>query len=278
MKLTAIANETLEIIKAGHYVAPSGKTVDIGAAALRAKEGTVLFQPGELDDVRSNSSELKLPSVEITGETTGAAAKRLFLDEQARHVVALNFASAKNPGGGFLRGAKAQEEDLARCSALYTCQLTQPAYYQENRACKSPIYTDYLIYSPDVPFFRSENLELLEEPFLVSIITSPAPNAGEVLKSNPKMGPAILKALEQRTAMVLAAAARFNHRTLILGAWGCGVFRNDPEDVAHIFANWLQHPRFLGLFDRIVFAVYDRSPGQYNRKAFESRFAGFKAP
>src|SRR6185312_12808515 len=95
------------------------------------------------------------------------------------HVVALNFASAKNPGGGFLGGAKAQEEDLCRCSALYTCQLTQSAYYEVNRATSSMLYTDNIIYSPDVPFFRDDRLQLLDEPFTVSIITAPAPNAGQ---------------------------------------------------------------------------------------------------
>ena len=97
--------------------------------------------------------------------------------ERVARVVALNFASAKNPGGGFLGGAKAQEEDLARSSALYACMRDQRAYYDANRHEPSLLYTDHMIYSPDVPFFRDDRLRFLEDPFLLSILTAPAPNA-----------------------------------------------------------------------------------------------------
>lgn len=277
MKLATIAAETVEISKRGHYTAPSGKTVSMAGLVENAASKTALFRPGELDFFASKQSDGKKPKIEITPETTGAAARRLYCEEKQTHIAALNYASAKNPGGGFLRGAKAQEEDLARCSALYLCQITKPDYYAENRAFPSTLYTDHLIYSPDVPFFRDENHELLEEPFLLSVITSPAPNAGEALLDNPTLGDEILNVLDRRAAMVLAAAGHFQHRTLILGAWGCGVFKNNPHDVANIFANWLDHPRFLGLFDRIVMAVYDKSPGQKTLKAFEDRFAGCNA-
>src|SRR5262249_60941792 len=104
------------------------------------------------------------------------AARRLYEDEGEQNAVALNFASARNPGGGFLGGAKAQEEDLARRSALYACLLTQRPYYDANRAERSLLYTDHIIYSPSVPFFRDRALDLVESPFCASIITAPAPN------------------------------------------------------------------------------------------------------
>jgi uncharacterized protein (TIGR02452 family) len=192
--------------------------------------------------------------------------------EGAARVLALNFASAKNPGGGFLGGARAQEEDLARASALYHCQVTQPAYYDANRGTASMLYTDHLIYSPDVPFFRDERLDLLEAPFLVSILTSPAPNAGEALRRDPGAGPDIRATLGERAGHVLAAAAEHGHRTLVLGAWGCGVFRNDPAHVAAVFHRWLTGT-FRGAFDRVVFAVWERSPAQGNRQAFDRQFA-----
>jgi uncharacterized protein (TIGR02452 family) len=59
----------------------------------------------------------------------------------------------------------------------------------------------------------------------------------------------------------------------VLGAWGCGVFRNDPEAVAEAFKSHLLSPRFMGAFDRVVFAIYARSEKEApNLKAFQQAF------
>lgn len=275
MSFAGVGKETVAIAERGEYTLPSGQRVSIADAVARALRGTRLYAPEEYAFLDVPAPADQAPCrVEVTGETTGAAARRLVEREGEARVVALNFASAKNPGGGFLGGAKAQEEDLARCSALYACQITQPAYYEENRACGSMLYTDHLIYSPDVPFFRDERLDLLPAPFVVSIITSPAPNAGEALKRDPRARGAIHATLERRAGQVLRVAAAEGHRTLVLGAWGCGVFRNDPADVAEVFGRWLEGPTFAGVFSRIVFAVYDRSERQDNARAFRARFGG----
>jgi uncharacterized protein (TIGR02452 family) len=188
-------------------------------------------------------------------------------------VVALNYASAKNPGGGFLTGAKSQEEDLARCSALYECLLPQTEYYEANRAYRSTLYTDYMIYSPGVPFFRDEQLELIGQPFFPAIITAPAPNAGEFLRRETGGGNEIKTTLERRAGMVLSLAAGQGHRTLVLGAWGCGVFRNNPAEVARAFAEWLNHPGFAGAFDLVVFGIYESNPTRPILEIFKRELA-----
>jgi uncharacterized protein (TIGR02452 family) len=272
MAHAGVAQETLAILDRGNYRAPSGQTVDVRAAVAAAVEGTILHTPDDLDAlvILPGPERAPRPRLEVTHETTAAAARRLVEAEGAENVVALNFASAKNPGGGFLGGARAQEEDLARCSALYACQLPQRAYYDANRADGSMLYTDHMIWSPAVPFFRDERLTLLEAPFLVSIITAPAPNAGAASGRAEAKG--VRETLTARAGKVLAVAAAHGHRALILGAWGCGVFRNDPRHVAEAFAGGLRDPRFRGLFDRVVFAVYDRGNGQPNLSAFRERF------
>jgi len=272
MKLASIAKQTVEILEAGQYRAPSGALVQVGDMAEDAVEHTVLYPPGSLDDWQPQGRQGAPLRIEVTEETTAEAGRRLVEQERVPRVVALNFASAKNPGGGFLSGAKAQEEDLTRCSALYGCLIRQHAYYDANRAPPSFLYTDHIIYSPDVPFFRDDQLTLLEAPFPLSIITAPAPNAGEALQRDAGAAPSIRAALERRAALVLAAAARHDHRTLILGAWGCGVFRNDPREVADIFGRLLAHPRFQGAFERVVFAIYDRSKDRATLRAFQERF------
>jgi uncharacterized protein (TIGR02452 family) len=114
----------------------------------------------------------------------------------------------------------------------------------------------------------------LPAPFQLSIITSPAPNAGEALRKDPDARPRIESVLEARAAKVLAVAARHQHRCLVLGAWGCGVFRNDPAFVAGVFGRWLEHPAFAGRFDRVVFAIFDRGKGGPTLRAFQAHFPG----
>jgi uncharacterized protein (TIGR02452 family) len=272
MSLAGVAKETLAIIERGSYRAPSGSEVSVRAAIDAAVRETTLYTPERLAELLAANPAATTASttIDVTLETTAQAARRL---AESGPVAALNFASAKNPGGGFVGGAKAQEEDLARCSALYHCQLQQRPFYDANRACDSLLYTDHMIHSRDVPFFRDERLDLLEQPFLVSIVTAPAPNAGEALRRDPTSGPAIREALRRRTGQVLALAEHQRHRVLVLGAWGCGVFRNDPAEVADAFANWLEAPRFRRSFEHVVFAIYDRSRERKTAAAFERRLA-----
>ena len=270
MGLKGVAKQVLAILDEGAYVAPSGARVDIADAFARARSGTELLTPqwlAALDTPRGTSAT----AIEVTGETTQVAARRLVELEGEEHVVVLNFASARNPGGGFLGGARAQEEDVCRCSALYPCLLEQPTYYDVNRAHPNAIYTDHLIYTPDVPFFKDQGRgELLEAPFLVSVLTAPAPNTGAVLKRDPDAGAALRDAFERRTRYVLAAMAEKNHRVIVLGAWGCGAFRGDPVLVADVFARLLAED-FAGVFERVVFPVFDPRKGEPNRVAFAAR-------
>ncbi|MBN8471482.1 TIGR02452 family protein [Corallococcus exiguus] len=273
MSLKGIAQETVGIAERGEYVAPSGRPVRFREQVEQALRGTVLYRPGDFarlprPEPRAGGSS---PRIEVTSEKTGAAARRCVEVEGVADVVALNFASAKNPGGGFLGGAKAQEEDLARCSALYPCLLTQREYYDANRAQSSPLYTDHIIYSPQVPFFRDEGLTLLEKPFSVSLITAPAPNAGSAERNAPHLLPRMGEALHARALKVLQVAAHHGHRTLVLGAWGCGAFRNNPHDAADAFARALD--AFPGVFERVVFAVWERGGDGSNLRAFRERFA-----
>lgn len=270
MGLKGVAKQVLAILDEGAYVAPSGARVEIGDASARAREGTRLLTPDQLASLDTAPGTLD-GAIEVTGETTQLAAQRLVVEEGEEHVCVLNFASARNPGGGFLGGARAQEEDVCRCSALYPCLLEQPTYYDTNRAHPNSIYTDHLIYTPDVPFFKAKGRgELLEAPFLASVLTAPAPNTGAVLRRDPDAGPAIRDAFERRSHYVLAAMAHEGHRVIVLGAWGCGAFRGDPVLVADVFARLLDGP-FAGTFERVVFPVLDPREGEPNRVAFAAR-------
>jgi uncharacterized protein (TIGR02452 family) len=261
-----LARETVEICNCGSYTSPTGAAVSIASKIKEAAARTRLYGAEAIG--RGALPAGQVTSISITDESTVAALHRL-AKEGDEDLACLNFASAKNPGGGFLGGAEAQEESLARSSALYPCLLAAPAYYEQNRHCRTTLYLDLAIWSPRVPFIRDERGGLLEEPFTASVITSPAPNAGAIARNEPERIGDIEAALHRRTDLVLRIAAEHGVRRLVLGAWGCGVFQNDPWIVARTFAEALTgNGPFANVFPEVVFAIYDRSTKGEVRNAF----------
>ncbi|MBK9258486.1 MAG: TIGR02452 family protein [Polyangiaceae bacterium] len=267
------AQQILDVIAQGGYTTSAGKWVDIRALQAAAAAGTELFRPADLEALFvAKAGTGNAPRVDVVDATTQDAARTLA--KEPGGVVLLNFASAKNPGGGFLGGARAQEEEVCRCSGLYHVLLTKPEYYETNRAERSALYTDCMIYSRDVPFFRtSAKAEWLDEPFVASVMTAPAPNAGALMQQKDKEGASKLReTFERRWRNVLLVAAARGHRTVLLGAWGCGAFRNDPNVAASTVAPWLTSPRFAGCFDKVVFAIPDGGRSGDNLVAFRRHF------
>ncbi|MCL2255051.1 MAG: TIGR02452 family protein, partial [Lachnospiraceae bacterium] len=115
----------------------------------------------------------------------------------------LNFASAKNPGGGFLNGSLAQEEALAISSDLYNSQLQAQAFYDINKGCKTSLYTHNMIYSRNVTFIRDGNMKLMESPISANILTSPAVNAGAYYNNENGKESIVLAVMEERIRYIL---------------------------------------------------------------------------
>lgn len=271
---TQLAQETVEISQQGWYLTAEGARVELGTQIERCLEQTRLFRPGD-------SQELPPPvpggktRFDVRNETTLAAARRLVVEQRLEGALALNFASAMNPGGGFLGGSQAQEESLARASALYISLLTQPAYYEANRACKTALYTDHLILSPQVPVFRDDDGALLDEPYLLSILTAPAVNARAVRANESQQVPRIRPTMQDRIDKVLRVAAAQGYTHLILGAWGCGVFGNDPQEIAQLLADTLgSGGSFADRFASVTFAVLDNTEDRQIVTPFEQHFTG----
>lgn len=249
----ALARETVGILERGVYRAESGAKVEIEAEVRRAAGATVSYPPDK--DVAAPQRRFDGQQLEIVNATTLAEASRLVRERE--RPVALNFASAVEPGGGFLRGSLAQEESLARDSALYAC-LHGNAMYAYHRGKGEPLYSDYVLYSPDVPVIRDGQHLLLDAPWPCSFLTSPAPFTREALLRDLECGPAIEAAFRSRIAKVLRVGAAHGHDTIVLGAWGCGAFGGDPHVVARAFAEALAGP-FAGVYRRVVFAIRDHS-------------------
>ncbi|MEV5969384.1 TIGR02452 family protein [Streptomyces sp. NPDC051921] len=279
-RLRALARETEEIVAAGRYTAPDGRTVPLAEQLAAALAGTRLHGP---EPVPVSPDTDRTTTLQVTGESSLAAARRMLLAAAGAPVAVLNFASARNPGGGYLNGAQAQEEVLCRSSALHATLLRAPEYYEHHRAERSEMgapaggrgrdafYSDRVIHSPGVPVFRDDRGHLLDEPFTVGFLTSPAPNAGVIRRRTPELADRVPAALASRAERVLETAAAHGYRRLVLGAWGCGVFQNDPARVAGTFKALLTGDgRFARHFDEIVFAILDRTRDQATLGAFRS--------
>jgi uncharacterized protein (TIGR02452 family) len=277
---TQTAKETLSILKSGEYTAASGKHCQIAAALASARARSVLYTPTDFDAVfRQRDQQLQIRGspgpcqFKVVNETTLCAAGRLLQDGGSQRVLALNFASARHPGGGFLNGSQAQEESLARASGLYTCLTQFPQMYEYNQHFRSCLYTDHMIYAPDVPVFRDDHDVLLEQPYLVSFLTAPAVNAGAVARNERANVAKIEPVMAARVEKILSVAVVHGYEDLILGAWGCGVFANDPAMVAKCFAHQLTSTGFFkSAFGRVVFAVLDRRDDRSTIRPFEQVF------
>lgn len=238
-----LGRSAVEAAKNGYYYWGSTK-VNWNRAVQAAVAAKISIPPTAQLPMRQNL-QFSDTKVQVANETTLGAARRLTL--AGLRPLALNFANGVHPGGGFCSGARAQEETLCRSSALYLTLVGDPMY-DAHRERELPDSTDWAIYSPDVPVFRTDQGMELEHPWLLSFLTCAAPYAPSV--GQPRAG----DLLHQRIHRVLAIARAYGYTTLVLGAWGCGAFGNDPARTARNFREALE-AEFAGSFSEIVFAI-----------------------
>ena len=245
-----LGHEAVAITERGGYFGPNGY-VTIRPMVDSAVVNTFHYPVGHSHHMGKPGPHIT--RFDVTRQST-LAAHKAFLAKGYR-TVSLNFANAVVPGGGFLHGARAQEEYLCRSSALYHTLLGSPMY-EHNRAQGTCLYSDAMIYSPGVPVFRDDAHRLLAEPYLASFITSPAPLATRL---KPLEQSQLRSVFNRRIHKVLSVAQSRGYEALVLGAWGCGAFGNDGHMVAKLFRVALLH-EFRGVFKEVTFAIADVSP------------------
>jgi len=194
----------------------------------------------------------------------------------------LNFASATTPGGGVVKGSSAQEECLCRVSTLYNCLNTDYCwdnFYNPNREEANVLHNDKIIYTPKVIVFKDDDYKVLDESeyFYVDVITCAAPNLREVPNNGwCNMGESNTRAIisdeklfeihKKRAEAILNVAMENKIKNLVLGAFGCGAFKNNPEVVAKAYKEVLKE--FDGVFENIEFAIYCKDNEAENFKIF----------
>jgi len=280
--LRDLAQDTLRRIRDGEWSNPSGMRVSIRAPLEASVRGTRVLRGEALLARFASRPEPAVPAttrIEVTGERTGVAVMRLV--EAGERVALLNFANGVNPGGGFFGGARAQEESLCRTSGLWAAlsSLNAAPYYAENRRLAPTLALDNVVLTPGVPFFRDDDYELLDRPFTAVVLTSAASclpaleseiRDGETPRSALDEIPAILRGRCAAVAEAAAVAvAEYGCTAVLLGAFGCGAFRNDPAVVADAFAAALRRVPLPA----VTFACWDPGTPQLNLGAFTVRFS-----
>lgn len=177
----------------------------------------------------------------------------------------LNFASYRHAGGMFIEGSQAQEECLCHESILYNVLRQHQPYYDWNEQNRNrSLYLDRAIYSEDVLFLKK-----MMKPLKADVITCACPNKKAAQKYANVSNERNSSALDQRIRFLLDIAAERGVNTLILGAFGCGVFGQDPYEVATIFKKYLEQD--YKCFKKVIFAV-PQGMHDFNNLAFTKTF------
>lgn len=209
--------------------------------------------------------------VEVTRERSFAAAQRLHAELPQARVAVLNFANAFHPGGGVTWGSSAQEECLCRTSTLYPLITTREldrSFYERHRRLGRSTATDSLVYTRGVVVCKSDTdlpQRLPERDWIgVDVITCAAPD----LSASALPDAALFGYHVRRAIHILTVAAAEGARALVLGAFGCGAFCNEPTVVARAWRVALGE--FSQVFDRVTFAVWCREGSTGNFDAFRA--------
>lgn len=260
-----IAQETLKVTEQGFYE-KDGKKINLVGKNFDA---VIAISPTDSDALIKNFSA---PTENVPAKISVLDCDTFSACNSDKKFLAMNFANAHYPGGGFLNGANAQEEALCRESTLYKSlsSLTAQKMYDYNHIHDEDCYSDYMTISPNVCVFRNIKDNFLDVPFTTSVITVPAPNRNGAAKNVPQEK--LDEIMKNRLRKMFAVATHYGYKNLVLGAWGCGAFGHNPHTVAKYFHELLFDESYRYAFNEIIFAIYDRGEKK-NYHAFDETFS-----
>ncbi len=255
------------------------ENVKLAASIIVAKKNTVVFW--EDDYPAFDQQKTFETTINISKDRSFQAAKRLKKDGYNK-IAVMNFANAFHAGGGVTRGASAQEESLCRTSTLYPLLYRKTlgdTFYKHHKTLNTPKASDALIYTEGVIVCKTDTdlpERLPEEEWTtVDVITVAAPDLraksnifASLVGNGTYMNDAELFGYHVKRAIhVMTCAAAKGADALVLGAFGCGAFQNNPNVVARAYKVALQE--FPKVFKHIEFAVYCGPHDTGNYEAFK---------
>ena len=261
VKNIEVFDDTIKMIEADE---------DLTAAVNHSKErGRTMIYYGDQYPIIDNRKKRNTEIV-VSHDRSFQAAMRLKRENPEYRVAVMNFANAFQPGGGVTRGAGAQEECLCRCSTLYPVldrQYLREHFYGYHRKFGNSRASDAVVYSEDIVIFKTDEaipqIMPKEDWTKVDVLTVAAPDLRKIAMSDAEQ----LGYHVRRAIHMLTVAASYDVDALVLGAFGCGAFANNPEVVARAYKIALAE--FSGMFEKVEFAVYCSDKEQMNYHIFK---------
>lgn len=252
----------------------------LSASIPVAKKNTTIFY--EDDYPQYDSFKTKDTVVTVSMDRSYQAAIKIHKENPNARIAVMNFANAFHAGGGVTMGSSAQEECLCRTSTLYPLlyrRTLRDSFYKHHKDLNTPKASDSLIYTEGVIICKTDEdlpKRMPKEDWVtVDVITIAAPDLREksnihapLVNGGTYMTKAELFGYHVKRAIhMLTCAAAKGADILVLGAFGCGAFQNDPEVVARAYKVALQE--FPKVFQQIEFAVYCKSDDSRNYDVFK---------
>lgn len=256
--LDPIFQQTIHIVNTGSYVSRAGLQIKLDDDR-EMRENTRFYQlPFTVYDIPPYPFST---SIQVINSDSIEAGKRLVL-EGFRPAV-LNFANRTNAGGGVLWGAKSQEESLFRRTNLFRSLFQFTNYANEYNLPRNrrqyPMDGNFGgIYTPYATVFRgidSEGNPLLEQPFKMSFISVAAMLHPKLV--NNRIADSLIPGVKNKIRTIFRIGLFHGHDSLVLGAFGCGAFRNPPRHIAELFKEVLAEKEFHNKYRKIVFAIIE---------------------
>ena len=218
-----------------------------------------------LPEIKENSCETEIKVVPLDSIS---AAIKCHEDYPNKKIVLLNFSDPVVPGGSVAKGAIAQEEDLCRCTTLYPVLNSDKcfySYYLPNRKARSYNSLDKVIYSPNIKILKDDSYRKIKS-ISIDVISASAPCL--ISPERQYNYDLTYEAHETKARLILQTAFAHKIKVLILGAFGCGCFFNNPHAVVEVFQKLLNED-FRNAFEQVIFAVPDKENFEiFNSKIF----------
>lgn len=253
-----IAKETKDILRKGYYKV-NGRKVDLGlSTGIYEYETVEVYSPNQLNDIVNDTDAFMKKKFYAPQENEIIVCQMEGYDaaKEYFHPLVINFSHPLYPGGGYMAGLDDTEERLCRASSLYQSLSSQKAsqMYLYHEYSQSKLNSNFMLISPQVAVFRNSNMQLIDHPYPVSVLSVSCVDKRRPMGNKVTEGE-IDAVMKERIRMLFMVAARNMYRNIILSGFSCTSYGHSSDRVARYFYEVLVEEEYIEMFEHIIFAL-----------------------